>query len=341
MIQNTTGEQVDEKRRSRKDLLIWLVLIPLISGTLLCCGQLALYLIPGEPGRDTSSLLSADYHPWQYGDIVPINIDEEAFLEDIREEQGTVVVGDFWVPPTSTAGAIGQVTETPTPQGPGASNTPGTPKASTPTPTRSGSITATSGPTSTLPVTPTPPPTITNTVSPTSTLPAPPSPPAPPTDTSEPVRPTNTRTNTPLPTRTRTFTPTPPATLPPPPPPPATWTPTFTNTPATVTPITNTPSPTPTYAPVRPIAQNDGAAEQVANGGCRIFFDYQNDNPNEVDIPVGPRNNLDDPAAIANPPQPTHFLVGRVIGAFEFTWYSGLPLVWTLDGRTATAYWCY
>jgi hypothetical protein len=92
---------------------------------------------------------------------------------------------------------------------------------------------------------------------------------------------------------------------------------------------------------VRPIAENNGNADQMINGGCRAFFGYRNDNPNEVDVPVGPRNNLDDPAAIINPPQPTHFLVGRVFGAFEFTWYSGQPLVWTLDGRTATANWCY
>jgi len=98
---------------------------------------------------------------------------------------------------------------------------------------------------------------------------------------------------------------------------------------------------TPTYAPVRPIAENDGNADQVANGGCRAYFGYRNDNPNEIDIPIGTRNTLDDPAGILNPPQPTHFLVGWVPGAFEFTWYSGLPLIWTLDGRTAIANWCY
>lgn len=335
MIQNTTGDQKDEKHRSTKDLLIWLVLIPLTLGTLLCCGQLALFLLPGESGRNTNSLLSADYRPWEYGNIAPININEEAFMNDIEEEKGTVVVGEFWVPPTPTAVSIAQATGTPTPRIPGASNTPGTPKTRTPTPTGSGNVTPTYGPTSTRVPSATPLPIVTNTTTPT--LPAPPLPPRPPTATNAPARPTNTRTNTPVPSSTPTNTPTPPPPPLPPPPPPPTWTPTV----YTATPATTTPSPTPTYAPVRPIAQNNGASEQVANGGCRIFFDYQNDNPNEVDIPIGPRNNLNDPAAVANPPQPTHFLVGRVIGAFEFTWYSGQPLIWTLDGRTATAYWCY
>jgi len=113
-------------------------------------------------------------------------------------------------------------------------------------------------------------------------------------------------------------------------------------TPTTVTPTTVTPvNPTPTYAPVRPIAENDGEAVQVNFGGCTAYFGYRNDNPNEVDIEYGPQNILDDPAIQAAHPQPIHFLVGRVFGAFEVTWYTGRDLTWTLDGRTATANWCY
>ncbi len=100
-------------------------------------------------------------------------------------------------------------------------------------------------------------------------------------------------------------------------------------------------NPTPTYAPVRPIAENNGQADQVPFGGCRAYFGYDNNNPNEVDLAYGLLNILDDPAIQATHPQPSHFLVGRVFGAFEVPWYSGRDLTWLLDGRTATANWCY
>jgi hypothetical protein len=80
----------------------------------------------------------------------------------------------------------------------------------------------------------------------------------------------------------------------------------------------------------------------MPDGGCRVYFGYRNDNASEVDIAAGqPLNWLNDPAAQANPPQPTHFLVGRQFSVFEFTWYSGNKLTWSLDGLTATANWCF
>jgi hypothetical protein len=78
----------------------------------------------------------------------------------------------------------------------------------------------------------------------------------------------------------------------------------------------------------------------MPGGGCRAFFGYRNDNPQEVDIPYGERNWIDDPVAAANPPQPTHYLIGREFRVFEFTWYTGMPLTWWLDSRTAVAAWC-
>jgi len=335
MGQHSASSQENEKHRSLRDLLIWLLLIPLIMGTLLCCGQMALMIAPGKSGRDTRSLLSADYRQWAYDKIAPINF--QAFLEDIQTEEPTIIVGRYWEPPVPTGVVIAQITATATPQAPSASNTPDRPQGITPTSTRMVTV-STPTSTSTLEPSSTPRPSATSTrVIPAAPLPPPPPPPPEPTATHTPVppptltfTPTSTSTNTPVPPAT----PTPP---PPPPPPPPTWTATFTPQPTPATPV----SPTPTYAPIRPIAQNNGDAYQVANGGCRAYFDYHNDNPNDVDIPVGPLNNLNDPAAAINPPQPTHFEVGRVIGAFEFTWYSGADLVWSLDGRTATAYWCY
>jgi len=81
-------------------------------------------------------------------------------------------------------------------------------------------------------------------------------------------------------------------------------------------------------------------AEPVTGGGCRAFFGYRNDNPQEVDIAYGDQNWIDDPVATDNPPQPTHFLIGREFQVFEFTWYTGVPLTWWLDGRSAVAAWC-
>jgi hypothetical protein len=102
---------------------------------------------------------------------------------------------------------------------------------------------------------------------------------------------------------------------------------------------TSTPTVTPTYAPVRPIAENDGASE-IVPGGCRAYFGYRNDNPRPVDIPLGPRNSLSDDTATVTPGITTHFEVNRVTGAFSVIWTTPGPITWTLDGRQATANWC-
>ncbi len=316
MSQDTASSSNEEKRRSIKGLLTWLVLIPLILGTLICCGQMALFFMQNDQGGYTSSLLAADYRPWPYEKIPPINV--EAFMKDVQAEEGTVIVGDYWVfpSPSTTVFPIAQATIPPT-----ATDPPAAPTSVPPSPTRLVTLTP-NIPTSTLQPSSTPLPTLTRAVFIPSSTQAPP--PANPTATFTLAPPPATITFTP--TFTQTFTPMP--------------TDTFTFTPTTETPLI-TPTFTPTYAPVRPIAENDGAADQMDNGGCRAYFGYRNDNPSEVDILVGPQNNLNDQAAIDNPPQPIQFMVGRVFGAFEFTWYSGLSLIWTLDGRTATANWCY
>lgn len=69
-------------------------------------------------------------------------------------------------------------------------------------------------------------------------------------------------------------------------------------------------------------------------------FGYRNDNALEVDIPLGPRNLLSDDTAVLSAEQPTHFGVGRKVEAFQATWNSGQPLIWSLDGRSASANWC-
>jgi hypothetical protein len=351
MVQNAASTPANGKKRSFKGIFVWLALILLILFTLLCCGQIAMYFVSPNQGNYTGSLLSADYKAWPYVRIPPVNA--TALLADILKDQArlgtpvpeeTIIFGNYWRFPTSTAVSISMdQTETPVPNHTSTSAAPSTlPVTQTATLTPPATLTNTTLPTSTQRPTSTPLPTITATFTVTY---------IPPTHTATLSPPQSTRTpvSSPLPTRTTTNTltpsPRPPATI--------TFTPTLTHTPtptftSTPTPtgtntptITNTPTyTTPTYAPLRPIAENNGIADQI-NGGCRAYFGYRNDNPNDVDIQVGPLNFLNDPAAAANPPQPTHFLVGRVFGVFEFTWYTGLPLIWSLDNRTATANWCY
>lgn len=319
MEQEPDNSQNQEKRRSLSDLLLWLALLPVILGTLLCCGQLSLAIRPGTSSANTGSLLKADYGGWAYESIPAIDI--ERFIRDIEKDrrlyetggpEGEVIEGVYWEPPTPVV-QIGQITPT-------------APVLATPTPTLAlRTPTKTNTPTSVQPVvTVTRGPTATalSTVTRTSTATFPPPPPPTRTFTDEPEE-EDTPTRTPTQAGTITFTPT------------ATNEPTLTEEP------TLTPTPTPTYAPVRPFAENNGVSDPVPGGGCRAFFGYRNDNPQEVDIPYSlERNWIDDPVAQANPPQPSHFLIGRIFSVFEFTWYTGTDLTWWLDGRPAVVLWC-
>lgn len=336
-MSNFTSDRPNEKRRrSWNDLLLWLALLPLILGSLVCSGQLALLVNLKSFSADTSTRLFASYLPWPYDKIPPLNL--PALIKDIENDERAagalatpvaIVTGEFLVPPTPTASATPQVisTSTPvfypssTPEIPLPQATPSPtrmPPSSTPTTQPTATATATRIPTRVFTSTPLPPPTETE---------APPPPSATPTRVPPTATPTQpTPTTPPQPTATPTKPPSP--TAPPP-----------TPTPTVPTPTYAPPTVTPTYAPVRPVAENDGVSEAVPEG-CRAYFGYRNDNPQEVDIPLGPRNLISDDTAAISPGLTTHFLVGRVFGVFEVVWNSGGPIIWTLDGRSASANWC-
>ena len=161
------------------NLILWLLLVPVVFGTLVLFSNLALVVDLEKLAADTRSLLQAQYQAWAYNEIPPINI--AAFFSDIQkeiEQQGTPVVtptieeGTFWLPPTTEA----VDNATPIPVTPAPTNTSTIePVVSTPTKGTTPSITptrvtrtATLAPTNTLQPTATTQiwPTITNTPEP-------------------------------------------------------------------------------------------------------------------------------------------------------------------------------
>jgi len=163
MTQNVPPQdEAEEQERRRRPwfLLPWMLLIFLI---LFCCGQLALLTGLQGAGADTRSQMRADYSPWAFMPMAPL---DPGFLYQVAEDLG-------WpgVPPIATAIACllpGQnCNGTPTPTGtlatpttdPGATATPAT---GTPTATRTPDLpthTPTNAPpTSTPTQTPTPTP---------------------------------------------------------------------------------------------------------------------------------------------------------------------------------------
>lgn len=317
MTPSSTDNPGMQHKPKRTALVAWLVLVPVIFITLATAGQLVLLLDQDSyPSVDTRSRLKASYLAWPYNEIPAIDI--AAFLEDLQNEQdrlGTpgrppiIVVeeGEVVLLPTRTTGPLAAISPTPTSQGQ-------TPTVYTPTgtPTTTPSPTFTQRPTGT----PTPPPTVTPSPSATNTWP--PQPPPTSTDTEEPPPP---------PSQTPTHTPATPS------PTPVTPTPTHTHTPE---------MPTPTYAPVRPIAENNGESEIDPLGrGCLAYFGYRNDNPMQVIIPLGERNYFSQPYVFIEPdPPPSIFEIERVSPAFMIVWNTGEPFIWYLDGRQAVARWC-
>jgi hypothetical protein len=102
---------------------------------------------------------------------------------------------------------------------------------------------------------------------------------------------------------------------------------------ATSTPVpTNTPTATPTpTAPVRPVLE---CVVKHNNTSYTAYFGYKNENSVVVTIPVGTKNKFH-----PNPQdrgQTTTFQPGRQRKVFSVP-FNGSNLVWTLDGRTATA----
>jgi hypothetical protein len=319
-------------------LVIWLLLVPVVFGTLLLFSQLAIVFNIEDLAANTRSLLQAKYNPWPYDEIPAINV--EALISDIQKDVQllgtpapvpTIKIGEFLKPPTPAASLVPQPTNTPETPPPTATIAVNTQVAPTPSRTSTRVITLTSQPT----FTPTRTvfiPSLTFTPETQDNPPTRPPTPAKPTLTLTPT-PTPTTTPTPTPT-TSTPTPSPTATTPVPP--------TLTTVPP---PPTNTPTATPPleYLPVRPIPENNGESTIDPNGqGCLAYFGYRNDNPVEIDIPIGERNFLSEPPVRIEPgtEQTTHFYTDRVSPAFAVVWNSSAPFIWTLDGREAVAQWC-
>ncbi len=172
------GRKKEEREETLRDLLRWLLLIPLILLLLFGCGTLGMFGLRSAQA-DTRSELEADYGPWSYTVFKPVNIE---IIEEIQKDAilypGTfsepvapiILPADFWFTPMPT----------PTPT----VTTTGTPSATTtPTPTPTGG-TLTPTPTSTSSATPTESPTALPTATFTPSGPPSPIPPAiPPANT--------------------------------------------------------------------------------------------------------------------------------------------------------------
>lgn len=313
------------RRFSPGNLLLWLLLVPGVFGVLFFFSQLALVLNLEDLATNTRSMLLAQYMPWSYVEIPPINI--EALISDIQrdvqlfgtpEPEPTFEIGEFLRPPTAEA------TKPPAPT----QNPPTLLPTLTPTTLVDTLIPATQTLTRTVAPTTTQQPSRTSTPTPTAT------------NTTKPIILTYTQTSPPEekpPTKVPTNTPVTPSPIP-------TKVVTDTDTPAPP-PATDTPTLPPTLelAPVRPIAENNGLSSVDPEGqGCLAYFGYRNENPVEIDIPIGERNNLSETPVRIGPEseQPTHFYTDRVSPAFEVVWNSGNSFIWTLDGRQAIALWC-
>lgn len=261
----TTSRQAQPARRWGR----WLALAALLFLILFGCGQVALWLSAPPAQADTRSQLRADYRPWPFEVIQPV---DPAILEDIQKDEDAtpgeipIVTAVFWptVTPTPTL-RPGDPTLTPNrPPTRAISDTPDGLTSPTPTPfiaieTGTATATRTSSHTATRTLT------STTTRTPTLTL-------------------TRTRTSTPTLTRTRTVTPTPTlsptATFPPPPTATRTVTPTATFPPPptgtwTLTPtITTTPTPSVTPTDTPAIVQLTGRVFEDVNyaGGAGTAF---------------------------------------------------------------------
>ena len=244
----SAGRKKEEREQSLRDLLRWLLVVPLVLLLLFGCATLGMIGI-APASADTRSYLEADYSPWIFEIFQPINPE---IIEEIQADQElypetfvdpvlpTIMPAAFWPSPTPTPSPTPGPTNIPSPTSiPSKTPTPTTTfLASAPaTTSATPSVTTTETATATSTSTATPTITFTPTLSPTNT-------PVPPTNI-----PTNTATNTPTntpvpPTSTPTNTPVPPTNT-------ATNTPTNTPVPPTNTP-TNTATNTPTNTPVPP-----------------------------------------------------------------------------------------
>ncbi|HEX9676996.1 MAG TPA: hypothetical protein VGA07_13560, partial [Anaerolineales bacterium] len=174
-----------DARRARRDLMRWLLLMPLILLLLFGCGSMA--MVGARPAyADTRSMLSADYAPWPFAIFGPVDPDiiMEAVLDQQRYPETfvepvlpTVIPGGFWTTPTPTPSPTPLLTVSP---GPSPSLTLAVTATASASP--SPSLTASASPTPSD--TPSPSPTFTATATATPSGPPLPTPPvAPPSNT--------------------------------------------------------------------------------------------------------------------------------------------------------------
>lgn len=311
----------EPNRKTFRGLLFWLGLLPIILGSLILCGQIALLVSFNTSPTNTASRLIADYLPWTYDLIPALNI--PGLLEDIQRDERAlntpsgpvaVVTGVFLEPPTPTVDNTQPVFPTPT-----------IPPAETAT--KPPQATSTSQPSRTLTPTLAPTNTLVPTFLPTWT---PSEEPQPEEPTATPITPTSTPV-TPSPTP---VTPSPTPVTPSPTP--------VTPTPTPVTPTPKPPTPTNTPDPrlLRPTAGTSQAGPD--SGTCQVTFGYTNENPGPMDIPYGPFNifNLPEESLTIEPPRPSTFEAGTHDSVFTVTWNSGDMLSWMLGGYHADALWC-
>jgi hypothetical protein len=220
---------------SLRDLARWLLLAPLILAITFGCGQLALLGVSRPAQVDVGSRLLADYRPWPFNVIQPIN---SSIIADINHDHSintTLVPGSLWptAQPQSTPIPNGTpiaqaATRTPTPTSTAVTASP----TATATPTSRPSPTVTPLPSRTPALIPTATPTSTDTATPENTNPPPPTkrPKSTPTATgTSTTSPTDTNTPTPTATATASSTPTPTST--------STQTPTPSSTPTATPPL--------------------------------------------------------------------------------------------------------
>ncbi|CAG0936710.1 hypothetical protein TFLX_05595 [Thermoflexales bacterium] len=308
MADRVSGNPQDQP--SKRELLRWLLLVPLAFVILFGCGQLALGGVVYPAAPDTRSKLLADYRAWPLVILPAIN---PAIIEDLqRDEQlnPTVIAHPFW--PTSNRPTA---TRRPTLIAQQPTATPGRPertptRSETQIPTRQPIRTATSLPTRWTTATPTWLPAPTDTPGPTATdepwPTATPRPPRPatatptlppsqtPTATQTPgpdITPTNTSTATATVTGTPTATlsPTPTSTFTPPPP-----TDTFTPTPTPTDTPTPTWTPTPTSTPTTPLCSGqypwtgepdfDGPDGTIISIACNSYYNIDLDSYSQPHI---------------------------------------------------------
>ncbi len=95
MAQQVQGADKAEEREQRRRpwfLIPWMLLVFLI---LFCCGQVALLSQLQGSGEDTRSELQADYQPWAFVPMAPI--DPNALLEVLGLDLLTPIADAGWL----------------------------------------------------------------------------------------------------------------------------------------------------------------------------------------------------------------------------------------------------